>query len=56
MKLSAPKQISWIISLILAIAGVLGVFVTIPVISVYAFWIVVIGLALMLLATLLEGL
>lgn len=56
MKLSALKQVTWIIALILGIVGVLGVLVTIPVISEYAFWIVVVGLALLLLATLIEGL
>ncbi len=57
MKLSAPKQITWIIALILGILGVLGSLVTIPVISgALAFWLVVVGLALMLLATFVEGL
>jgi hypothetical protein len=56
MKLSAPKQVTWIIALILGIVGILGTLVTIPVISGLAFWIVVVGLALMLLATFISGL
>jgi hypothetical protein len=56
MRLSAPKQVTWIIALILGIVGILGALVTIPVISSLAFWIVVVALALMLLATYLEGL
>ena len=56
MKLSAPKQITWIIALILGIVGILGTLVTIPIISGIAFWLVVVGLALLLLATAMEGL
>jgi hypothetical protein len=56
MKLSAPKQVTWIIALILGIVGLLGELVTIPVISGLAFWIVVVALALLLLATYMEGL
>jgi len=56
MKLSAPKFITWLIALILGIAGLLGFLVTIPVISGLAFWLVLVGLALMLLATAVSGL
>jgi hypothetical protein len=56
MKLSAPKQITWIIALVLGILGLLGTIVTIPVITGLAFWLVLIGLALMLLATAVHGL
>jgi hypothetical protein len=52
MKLSAPKQIVWIIALILGIVGVLGTLATIPVITPeIAFWLVVAGWALLLIAT-----
>ena len=40
---TAPKQITWIIALILGIAGILGTLVVIPVISGIAFWLVVAG-------------
>jgi len=56
MKLSAPKNVSWWIALVLGVLGLLGTFVSIPVISGLAFWLVVIGLALMLLATATKGL
>jgi len=56
MKLSAPKNITWIIALVLGIIGLIAQLVTIPVISGLAFWIVLVGLLLMLLATYIEGL
>jgi heme/copper-type cytochrome/quinol oxidase subunit 1 len=56
MQLSAPKLITWWIALILGVLGVIANFVVIPVLSGFAFWLVVIGLALLLLATLIEGL
>ncbi|CAG0928663.1 hypothetical protein TFLX_01003 [Thermoflexales bacterium] len=55
MKLSAPTMVVWVIALVLGIAGLLGFLVTIPVISGLAFWLVLIGLALMLLATAVKG-
>jgi len=51
MKLSAPKQITWIIALILGLLGILATLVPIPVISGIALWVVAVGLALMLIAT-----
>ena len=48
---TAPKQITWIIALILGITGILGTLAVIPVISGIAFWLVVAGWALLLIAT-----
>jgi hypothetical protein len=56
MTLSAPKMVTWVIALILGVAGLLGFLVTIPLISGIAFWLVLIGLALMLVATIVKGL
>jgi len=56
MRLNAPKQITWVISLILGIISLISVFVTIPYISAYAFWVVFIGLVLLLLGNALKGL
>ena len=56
MELSAPKQVTWLIALILGIVGVVASLVTIPVLSGLAFWIVVVGLVLLLVATFLPGL
>jgi hypothetical protein len=55
MGLSAPRQITWIIALILGIVGVVATVVTIPVISGFAVWLVVVGWVILVLATLLEG-
>jgi len=47
MKLSPPKQVTWIIALVLGIIGLLGYLITIPVITGLAFWFVLVALALM---------
>jgi hypothetical protein len=56
MKLSAPKVITWWVALVLAVLGLLASLVTIPVLSGFAFWLVLIAAALLLLATAIEGL
>jgi heme/copper-type cytochrome/quinol oxidase subunit 1 len=56
MQLSAPKLITWWLALIIGALGVIANFVTLPVLSGLAFWLVVVGLVLLLLATILEGL
>lgn len=57
MKLSAPKNVVFIISLILGILGVLSTMVTIPIISESnnAFWVVVIAWVLLVLGTYFKG-
>jgi len=57
MKLSAPKQITWIIAVILGVLGVIGGLVeTLPILGEYGGWLVFAGFALLALATLLDGL
>jgi membrane protein YdbS with pleckstrin-like domain len=56
MKISKPKNITWWISVILGILGVLGTFVSIPVVSGAAIWFVVAGLALLALGCVVKGL
>ncbi len=56
MQLSAPKLIPWWIVLILGVLGVIAHVVTIPVLSGIAFWLVVVALVLLLLATVMEAL
>jgi hypothetical protein len=56
MELSAPKQITWLIALVIGVIGVLAYLVTIPVLSGFAFWIVVVALVLLLVATFVPGL
>ncbi len=55
MKLSAPSQIVWIIALILGIVGILGSMGVVAALATYAFWLVVAGWALLLIATLMRG-
>ncbi len=56
MKLNAPTQNVWLIAVIVGVLGIVGTFVAIPFVSVYAFWFVVVGFALLVLSTLLKGL
>ena len=56
MNLSAPKQITWLIALVIGVIGVLAYLVTIPVLSGFAFWIVVVAWVLLLVATFVSGL
>jgi hypothetical protein len=58
MKLSPPKTITWWIAFICFIIGILSALkiITVYAIAPYLFWIVVVGLGLLLLATLLPGL
>jgi len=55
LKLSAPSQIVWIIALILGIVGILGFLAIITALSTYAFWLVVAGWAVLLVATIMRG-
>lgn len=56
MKLSAPKQITWIIAVIFGVLGLLGTYASIPVASDNAFWFVFIGFAILAVATAVDGL
>ncbi len=56
MKLSAPKQITWWIALVVGVIGILANLVTIPVLSGFAFWLVVVAFVLLLLASFIPGL
>ena len=56
MKLNAPKKITWLMSLIIGALGSVAHLVAIPVLSVYAFWLVVVGFVLLVLGTFLKGL
>jgi hypothetical protein len=54
MKLTPPKQITFWISVILGVLGLLGF--VIPFLAPFAFWLVFIGLALLVVALLVKGL
>lgn len=56
MKLTPPKIITWWIAVILGVLGLLGHFGVIAGLGAYAFWLVTIGLILLVLATLLKDL
>jgi hypothetical protein len=57
MRLSAPKQITFLISLIIAIIGVLAKWViTIPVVTEYATGVILVAFALLALGTYVKGL
>jgi len=55
LKLSAPSQIVWIIALILGVVGIIATLGVIPTLSAFAFWLVVAGWALLLIATVMRG-
>lgn len=50
MKLSPPKNVTWIIALILGVLGLLGKITTIAFVSANAFWFVFVAFALLLIA------
>lgn len=56
MKLSAPKQLTWWIAVVVGVLGILGSYISIPLVSTYSFLFVVVGFVLLALATLLKGL
>jgi predicted membrane channel-forming protein YqfA (hemolysin III family) len=56
MKLSAPKNITWWIAVIIGVLGILGTLTSIPFVSANAFWFVAVAFVLLALATLLKGL
>jgi len=57
MRFSAPRQITWIIALILGIVGILANLAAIPVITAtIGFWLLVVAWALLLIAAITRGL
>ena len=56
MKLTPPKNVTWLIALILAVLALLGHAGVIAAVSGYAFWLALVSAALLLLAALVRGL
>ena len=56
MQLSPPKQVTFWVSVVIALIAVVASFVAIPFLSPYAFWIAILAFVLLALANLLEGL
>jgi len=54
MKLSAPKQVTWWVAVVVGALGFIGNFVALPLVS--PFWFLFIGFALLALATFMDGL
>ena len=56
MQISAPKQITFWIAVVIAVVGLLAKLVTIPVLTGFAFWLVVIAFIVLAAGNLMEGL
>ncbi|NWG26168.1 MAG: hypothetical protein HXY30_17430 [Pseudorhodoplanes sp.] len=55
MNLSAPTQVVFLISLVLAVLAVIGLFVNIPFISLYSFWVMTAGYVVLAIGCLFAG-
>ena len=55
MNLSAPKQITFWIAVVVAVIGLISGIVTIPVLSGIAIWILALGFVILALGNLMEG-
>ncbi len=56
MNLSAPKNLTFWVAVVVAIVGVIASLVTIPVLSGFAFWLVVIAFIILAAGNLVDGL
>ena len=56
MTLSAPKQITFWVAVVVAVIGLIASFVAIPFLSGYALWIVVLGFIILAAGNMMEGL
>jgi hypothetical protein len=54
-RLSAPTQVVFLISLIIAVIALIGFFVTIPFVSLYAFWIAIVAYVVLALGCVMKG-
>lgn len=55
LRLSAPSEALWIIALILGIVGILAFMGVVATLGAYAFWLVVVAWAILLIATMMRG-
>lgn len=55
MKLSAPKNVTFLVAVVLAVLGVLGALFTITFLTANAFWFVLAGFVVLALGNLLKG-
>ena len=56
MKLSAPKNVTFLLAIIVGVLGIVGQFVNIPFVSANNFWFVAAGYVLLVLGVFLKGL
>ena len=56
MKLTPPKVVTFWVAVVLGVLGFLGVLVSIPLVTTYAFWFVFVGFVLLVLGLLVKGL
>lgn len=56
MKLSAPKQTTFIVAVVLAVLALLGALITIPVLTEVAVWLALVAFVVLALGVWLEGL
>jgi len=55
MRLNAPTQMVFLISLVLAVLALVGHFVKIPYVTAYQFWIAIAGYAVLAAACVMKG-
>jgi len=55
MRLSAPKMVLFLVSLVLAVLAIASVFVSIPHVTQYAFWILTAGYAVLAAGVVFKG-
>ena len=55
MTLSAPTKPIFLIAVVLAVLSVLGYFVTIPFVTAYAYWLIVIAFIVLAAGTMMKG-
>ena len=56
MNLSAPKQVTWLVSVVLIVVGVIAEFVDLAVVTDNNFWIVTVGAVILAVANYMKGL
>lgn len=55
MNLNAPTQMVFLIAVVLAVLSLIGVFVAIPVISTYAYWLMAAGFVVLAAGNVMKG-
>ena len=56
MKLNAPKLVTFWVAVVIGLIGLIAGIAPIPVVSPFAFWVVVLGFVILVLGNLLKGL